>query len=456
VTFRVDPADQLGPLHGPVIGCSQGGGLPDYGQETARVLRDGGFRYLRMDNILTPVLRRTGEGTVDQDWSDFDRRVGFVSKMGATGIFCLSYMPIPLDLVADDDRHSFPNDLTAWSNLVHAAVSRAVAAGQTGAYWEVWNEPNAGWLTVPEGMDPLEAYLDLYETSVRAVVGADPTARVGGPANASGPWNRSEERGYCVRGEDYMAGLIRRCTERGLPLDFLSWHEYFHPPEVFRDEIRRTREIFSEIAGDDRPAPELVLTEWNYAWWHDHAQDNEVAAAWAVNTVLRAFIPEGLDIACFFLAKDGGTDFHGNWGMLLGDNTPKATYNALALLDRLAPIRIGLSGEDPDVSAIGTIDPATGEIRVLACHFAQARGVPVRVRIVFSDGADDPLEIAEARIHRVDPAHANAFADRGRARLDAGERVRMETDPAGNSGLEFDVLPNSVVLVRTCSPGHGP
>ena len=72
---------------------------------------------------------------------------------------------------------------------------------------------------LPDTMDPLEAYLQLYETSARAVRAADPDARVGGPANASGPWNRSEERGYCARGEDYMVGLVRRCAERDLPLD---------------------------------------------------------------------------------------------------------------------------------------------------------------------------------------------------------------------------------------------
>lgn len=448
VTFTVDPSATLGELPRLVAGLSQGGGLPDYDGATARALREAGFRYLRMDNILTPVLRRTEEGAVVHDWTDFDRRLGFVKEMGGTGIFCLSYMPIPLDLVPDDNRHSFPNDLAAWSNLVHAAVSRAVDSGHAGAYWEVWNEANSGWLTVPEGTDPLEAYLELYETSVRAVRAADPTARVGGPANASGPWNRSEERGYCVRGEETMAGLIRRCTERDLPLDFLSWHEYFHPPGVFRDEIRRTRELHRQIAGADRPAPELILTEWNYAWWHDHAQDNEVAAAWAVNTVLRAFVPEGLDIACFFLAKDGGTDFHGNWGMLLGDNTPKATYNACALLNRLGPVRIDVEGNDPDVSAIGSVDPATGGVRVLVCHFAQARGVPVRARLALPSGGPGKAIGGGIRLFRVDKAHANVFHDRARARLDAEEPAIVAAGRDSARRIEFDVFPNSVILVE--------
>ncbi len=76
-----------------LIGLSQGGGMSDYDDSTAAKLKEGGFKWFRMDNVLTSTLKTDEEGKNIYDWSDFDRRLDFIYKIGADPIFAASYMP---------------------------------------------------------------------------------------------------------------------------------------------------------------------------------------------------------------------------------------------------------------------------------------------------------------------------------------------------------------------------
>lgn len=74
-----------------------------------------------------------------------------------------------------------------------------------------------------------EAYCKLYRATARGIRRADPTARIGGPALASGPMENSKDCGHCARGQGFARGLMIWCVQEKLPLDFVSWHEYFQP-----------------------------------------------------------------------------------------------------------------------------------------------------------------------------------------------------------------------------------
>ena len=57
-----------------------------------------------MDNVFTPVLKKSKEGEWVYDWTDFDRRVEFIHRIGADPIMAVSYMPQALDAVAASGR----------------------------------------------------------------------------------------------------------------------------------------------------------------------------------------------------------------------------------------------------------------------------------------------------------------------------------------------------------------
>jgi hypothetical protein len=222
--LTVDAQRTAGEVPDGIVGLSQGGGMADYEDATARKLKEGGFRWFRMDNIFTGVLKAEQGTNLVYDWTDFDRRVDFITKVGADPIMAVSYMPQVLDAVPNNERQSAPKDYAAWEELCFQAVQHSLQRGKRIPFWEVWNEVNSGWLKPgPEdtGSEPFqklytaalgkvqtnigvvcrfEAYCKLYRATARGVLRADPRAKIGGPALASGPFENSDY-GHCQHGK---------------------------------------------------------------------------------------------------------------------------------------------------------------------------------------------------------------------------------------------------------------
>ncbi|MGB9620273.1 MAG: GH39 family glycosyl hydrolase, partial [Armatimonadota bacterium] len=174
--IKVDASKKLGPLPRSFAGMSQGGGLGDYGDEFAGLFRDLGIKWFRMDNLLTNAVKKNDpaapsgayedritkhDPNLHYDWTDLDRRLDFMKKVGCELIFCISYMPEPYDAVPDPERHSYPRDWEEFGELVYQAAKHAIDRGTPVKYWEVWNEINTGWMRDPPGWDHLKTYLTL-------------------------------------------------------------------------------------------------------------------------------------------------------------------------------------------------------------------------------------------------------------------------------------------------------
>lgn len=72
--------------------------------------------------------------------------------------------------------------------------------------WELWNEPDITyWRGTPE------QYYELYDVTSKAIRAVYPDAKVGGPAVTGG-------------GDDFLRGFLQACADRGLPVDFVSFH----------------------------------------------------------------------------------------------------------------------------------------------------------------------------------------------------------------------------------------
>ncbi len=121
-----------------------------------------------------------------------------------------------------------PNNYKKWSELIYQWVKHCVKRyGKSEVeswYWELWNEPNIGYL---QADDQLKTFCKMYDYASDAVKRALPSARMGGPHMA----------GFSY---DFFTGFIHHCLngdneatgKKGAPLDFIAFHAKGSPKVV--------------------------------------------------------------------------------------------------------------------------------------------------------------------------------------------------------------------------------
>jgi xylan 1,4-beta-xylosidase len=467
LVVTVDAQQPAGKVPDGIVGLSQGGGMSDYDDATAHKLKDGGFRWFRMDNIFTGVVK-AGQGTnLVYDWADFDRRVDFITKIGAELIMAVSYMPQVLDAVPNNERQSAPKDYAAWEELCFQAARHSLQRGKRIPFWEVWNEVNTGWLkpgpedtgsdafkklyTVALGKEEknlevvrrFEAYCKLYRATARGLRRADPQAKIGGPALASGPFENSDY-GHCQHGKGFARGLMLWCQQEKLPLDFVSWHEYFQPPETIVKEAEAFRTYLAGFPELRYAIDSFMITEWNEAWWADRPQDNELGAAWCANSITRAFLPAHIDRPCFFYVKQGDMNFRGDYSLLMKDNLPKASYNVARIFNHLRGKWLPVSGTDDDVSVVAAWDAKQTRLAIVLVNFRDRYALrrPVQLRL---NPLPATLNAGRWQECVVDATHSNAWNDLTKAEL----TVTRSGEISGKAfNWEQTLPPNSVTLIE--------
>lgn len=474
--LTVKPEHKTGAVPNGLVGLSQGGGLSDYEDATAAKLKEGGFKWFRTDNVLTTARRKNKEGQLEFDWTAFDQRVDFMYKSGAEPILAASYMPQVLDAVPDNNRQSAPRDYDAWEELCYQAARHSLERGKRVPYWEVWNEVNAGWLkpgpqdtgsaefeslyrTALGKEEPnrevirrFEAYAKLYRATAKGVRRADPEAKIGGPALASGPFE-NEVRGHCQHGRGFARGLMLWCRREKLPLDFLSWHEYFQPADTIAAEADEFRALadasgLSAVHQPDasaraRSVNDFFITEWNEAWWADRPHDHELAAAWCADGMIRAMIPKQIR-PCLFYVKQGDASFRGDFSILMTGNKPKPTYNMARIFNSLRGDWVELRGGDDDVCGVAALDADARRLAIVLVNFRSR--YPVKRQVHVSINRLPPqLAGGQWRESLVDPSHANIFNDANHCELEVTARGRIDGD---SFSYDKAMLPNSIVLLE--------
>ena len=330
-------------------------------------------RYIRLDHIYDKyqIVKKSGS-QISYDFSLLDKSVEDILNMGAKPFFSLSYMPI--EFSGASSVIDLPTDLNLWSNLVRETILHY--SGQNNlnlsdVYYEVWNEPELPQFGKfsPSGK---KSYRDLYlasEKGAREVLGAN-RFFFGGPAVGS----------YYPEWIEMMAFLK---SQKGIRLDFYSWHRYHQDPAVFLKDVGKTRNILKKYNLVDLP---LIISEWGIDSEKNEAGNTDKAAAHAAATAL--VLANNLEGIFNFEVKDGPPPDGGRWGLLTHELNnqplePKKRYQVFRSLNKLTGLQINTSGDGTFVKALG-VKNKNSEIEILLVNYDRQEKNTENVPLTFT------------------------------------------------------------------------
>ena len=334
-------------------------------------------------------------------FASLDRSVDLILKTGAKPLMNIDFKPGLLYPRIDQDVVE-PNDWAEWERLIVALVQHYKDRGAGIQYWEIANEPDIG----EDGGCPYrfhpENYTAYYKHTVDAILRADPSARVGGPALAD--WK-----------SPILPALLAFCDRSGTPLHFVSWHLYSNDPPEFRRTIDGVRQL---LAAHPSLHPETMLNEWNLALMKPGAENAVIQPAFILETIWN-MIEGGLDYSCYYHIRDyhvepatfqrfmsaKGTAFMASWwnrmpqydGLFDFQNEIRPAYFAFKLLSRLSGRRVKVDADG--VHALAAFDPDYQMESVLVWNFGET---PVRTTLEFR-GLAEKTKLQHIRLDARNP-----------------------------------------------------
>jgi len=308
-------------------------------------------------------------------WATLDAAVDMILKTGAKPLMCIAFKPKALFPKIDQDVVE-PASYEAWEELVYQLVRRYKERGAGIRYWEVSNEPDIG----EDGGCPYrfkpESYVRYYQHTARAVLRADPEARVGGPALAN-------------PNSPILPALLEAAERDKMPLHFVSWHIYNSDPLRIRATIDRTRAL---VAKHPSLRVETFLNEWNMSLSNPvldpRFQPCFIAeVAWQMRE-------GGLDYSCYYHIRDYhvepdkfarfmspyGVALMTRWwnqmsqfdGLFDFQNRVRPSYFVFRLLSRLTGDRVALETTDPQVHGFAGHDVSLRRSSILLWNFSSS------------------------------------------------------------------------------------
>ncbi len=378
-TLTLNFAKSIGPMEMDHISLGQGGLSPDpiWDNRIAeiRALHPRLIRLFVQEYFdLLPEDGRYHFDTLDQS-------VDEIVRAGAVPLMCITIKPKVLFPKTDQDVVD-PNDYDKWETLIAQMVSHYRDKGLSGFYWEIGNEGDIG----ESGGSPYrftpENYVRYYRHTVAAVLRADPTARVGGPAQAY--WK-----------SPLLPALIAFCDKEKVPLNFVSWHIYNSDPKAIQGTIEGVKAL---LAQHPSLRPETILDEWNMALTVP-PKDPRVQPAFVAETAWR-MKASGLTYSCFYHIRDyhvdrdrfapffspGGASFMASWwnrmpqysGLFDYQNVMRPAYFTFELLARVTGDRLEADSNDDSVHAFLAYDKVYETYNLLVWNFS---GTPVTIKL---------------------------------------------------------------------------
>ena len=273
-----------------------------------------------------------------------------INAAGGTTLLNLYGMPPGLGKVLD--KKSSPWDIKAFKELVKDIIRYFSCVKGYDIWYEVWNAPDLDDFFLGQKKE----YLNIYQAAAESVKELEGEIKrnipIGGPGVTW--WFQNLEGNTIVYPErSLIYELIHFCSQRRLPLDFISWHAYTSDPFA-ESEVTRYRKIAPELIrewfsyfGLDPTTP-LIISEWNY----DAGLNFELKRGWesyvaasSIPSRIRNMLKSGIDYQLFFCLEDFKNNKQGvnrNVGLFWFEpksikytGGPKSMFNVIRMLNML-------------------------------------------------------------------------------------------------------------------------
>ena len=304
------------------------------------------------------------------DWSLLDPFMDALARTGAKVVACICIKPKVLYPKVD---HTIwrPADWAEWQRVIFELVKRYSVDKPIVTYWEVGNETDIGenggcpYLIV----DPKE-YFEYYTQTIKPVLEAFPTAKVGGPAS-------------CWVDNQPLPGLVKLCRESKTQLDFISWHIYHDDPRRHALGAEKGKKLLADWPGK---RPEMLVTEWSKGFDPVSFEDLAFAPRRAAHIAASALAmtEAGLDWSFYyhvwdqtfyaepfqsFFSESGLRMMETHWNQIphrfgffgVGEEV-RPQYFVYQMLSRMGEERLRAVSDDPDLRVVA----ARGETRTSA------------------------------------------------------------------------------------------
>ncbi|MDP6635443.1 MAG: cellulase family glycosylhydrolase [Phycisphaerae bacterium] len=308
------PASAGTPLPKPVIPNGFGVNIHFRGEpKDLDLIRDGGFKFIRMDLAWAGVERK--KGVYDFAKSGYDALTAGCVKRGIRILYILDYS----NKLYESER----SVRTAEGRRAFAAFAQAAATRYKGKgiLWEIWNEPNIKIFWRPQ--PSVDDYCKLVELTAPLVKKADPSGLVVAPATSEIPFK-----------------WLEACFKKGMLkwIDVLSVHPYRpHRPETVIKDYARLRILIKRYAPRGVKIP-IISGEWGYSNinWDKARLSNEKQARYLVREFL-INLHQNIPVSIWYDWKNDGVDPNErehHFGTVTHDLKPKAAYTAAAALSK--------------------------------------------------------------------------------------------------------------------------
>ena len=377
------------------------------------------------------------------NWRTLDAAVSSIIKTGAKPLMSICIKPKVLYPVVDQDK-VHPASYQEWEELIGAMVRHYnVELGYGIEYWEVFNEPDIGESGGCPGRFTPEDYCTYYEHTVRAIRGAWPKAKVGGPALA-------------YYQSPLLPALLEHCSKKGVPIDFVSWHWYTNDPQAI---ARSIADVKAMLAKYPSLKCETIIDEWNMSLGWDRIE-HEFQPCFVAETTYQ-MLEAGLDRSCYYHIRDYHVDgakfgqfmspeanrFMTYWwnvmpqydGIFDYQGTMRPSYFVFKSLARITGNRLAVKSDRGEVKGLAAYDADYEVMHILLWNYANERPEPCRVALKVTN-----LEGRKWRYYR------RTF-DAVTASNDENDRLRLEGIQSIEDKREisdtFDLAPYGMIFI---------
>ncbi len=320
-----------------------------------------------------------------------------------------------------------PKDFHKWARICEHIIRHYIEGWADGfhydiEYWEIWNEPEC---TSADGgklnwQGTFDEFVDMFLTALEHLKKCFPHLKIGGPAFV----------GY---NEALVSKLLTAVAERGLELDFCSWHKYTENPDKMVRDCYRFRELFDKHGFEKT---ESILDEWNYVkgwagedWIYSLRTEKNMKGAAFIASCMLACQYAPLDMLMYYDARPCG--MNGLFSTDIVSDRLKGYYtllmfNSLYKLGECVRVDTGIDG-------VYAVAAKNGEkSAIMLSYYKDEGGESISLKLLISNLVSESKKM---KLYVLDENRDMELAD---------EKTLDSTD----GEINFEMGMNSVILLE--------